>query len=146
MTKKEVSEFDSKDDINKSKHNHKYTSNKSTKSVNDGSVYRVVPLPTPSPNHGPFESLTEPADPDASPFGWHDTDGVEGPEYTITRGNNVYAKEDDEGDGSLSGTDYSPDGGSDLNFDFQADLDQQPADYMDASLTCLLYTSPSPRD
>ena len=132
-------EFDSKDDINKSKHNHKYTSNKSTKSVNDGSVYRVVPLPTPSPNHGPFESLTEPADPDASPFGWHDTDGVEGPEYTITRGNNVYAKEDDEGDGSLSGTDYSPDGGSDLNFDFQADLDQQPADYMDASLTNLFY-------
>ena len=26
----------------------------------------------------------------ASPFGWHDINGVAGPEYTITRGNNVY--------------------------------------------------------
>jgi len=120
-------------------HNHKFVGKQSSKSINDGSVYRVVPLPTPSPNHGPFELLSEPADLEASPFGWHDTDGQPGPEYTITRGNNVYAKEDDEGDGSLSGTDYSPDGGSDLNFDFTADLEQQPSQYMDASITNLFY-------
>ncbi len=122
-------------------HNHKYNYSKNNpkKSFNDGSVYRVVSLPTPSPNHGPFELLTEPADPIASPYGWHDIDGIDGPEYTITRGNNVYAKEDDEGDGSLSGLDYSPDGGAALNFDFEVNLNQQPADYMDVSLTNLFY-------
>jgi len=130
-------EFDTKFNDKKYTHKHKVIEKESI--INDGSVYRVVPLPTPSPNHGPFELLNEPADPEASPFGWHDIDGIEGPEYTITRGNNVYAKEDDEGDGSLSGTDYSPDGGSELNFDFEADLDQQPSDYMDASLTNLFY-------
>ena len=89
----------------------------------------MVSLPTPSPNHGPFELLNDPADPVASPFGWHDTDGVEGPEYTITRGNNVYAREDDEGNGLGTGidTDYSPDGGSELNFNFQADFSLPPS-------------------
>jgi hypothetical protein len=29
----------------------------------------------------------------ASPYGWHDTNGVTGAEYTITRGNNVWAKD-----------------------------------------------------
>jgi hypothetical protein len=134
-------EFDHSDSSKKHDHNHdhKFIGKQPSKSINDGSVYRVVPLPTPSPNHGPFELLSEPADLEASPFGWHDTDGQPGPEYTITRGNNVYAKEDDEGDGSLSGTDYSPDGGSDLNFDFTADLEQQPSQYMDASITNLFY-------
>ena len=137
-------EFDHKDPVKKSNHSnhtHNLVKQNSNKSINDGSVYRVVSLPTPSPNHGPFELLTEPADPDASPFGWHDIDGVDGPEYTITRGNNVYAKEDDEGDGSLSGTDYSPDGGAELNFDFEANLDEQPADYMDTSITNLFYVN-----
>ena len=31
------------------------------------------------------------------PFGWHDTDGSAGPEFTITRGNNVWAQEDANG-------------------------------------------------
>ena len=122
-------------------HNHNFNRNNQLRSSIDGSVYRVVSLPSPSPNHGPFELLSEPANLEASPYGWHDTDGIPGPEYTITRGNNVYAKEDDEGDGSLSGTDYSPDGGSNLNFDFSADLEQQPSQYMDASITNLFYVN-----
>ena len=111
------------------------------KSTQDGSLYRVIPVPTPSPNHGPFELVSNPASIVASPFGWHDTNGEPGPEYTITRGNNVYAKEDDEGDGSLSGQDYSPDGGEELNFNFTADLSLQPADNMDASITNLFYVN-----
>ena len=85
--------------------------------------------------------MSNPASIVASPFGWHDTNGEPGPEYTITRGNNVYAKEDDEGDGSLSGQDYSPDGGEELNFNFTADLSLQPADNMDASITNLFYVN-----
>ena len=111
------------------------------KSSLDGSVYRVIPIPTPSPNHGSFEIVNNPASPVASPFGWHDTNGEPGPEYTITRGNNVYAKEDDEGDGSLSGQDYSPDGGEELNFNFEANLNLQPAENMDASITNLFYVN-----
>ena len=123
------------------KHSHSIVKNNSNKSSNDGSSYNVVSLPTPSPNHGPFELLNDPADPVASPFGWHDTDGVEGPEYTITRGNNVYAREDDEGNGLGTGidTDYSPDGGSELNFNFQADFSLPPSENMDASITNLFY-------
>ena len=34
------------------------------------------------------------ADPSASPFGWHDTNGVAGAEFTDTRGNNVHAYAD----------------------------------------------------
>ena len=97
-------------------HTHSHSQNRIDKNLYkssiDGSTYNVVSLPTPSPNHGPFELLSNPADPIASPFGWHDTNGVDGPEYTITRGNNVYAREDDEGDGLGTGinADYSPDG------------------------------------
>ena len=128
-------------------HTHSYGQNDINNNLNkssiDGSTYNVVSLPTPSPNHGPFELLTNPADPIASPFGWHDTDGIDGPEYTITRGNNVYAREDDEGDGLGTGinTDYSPDGGAELNFNFQPDFSLPPSENMDASITNLFYTN-----
>ncbi len=121
------------------KHTHTIFKNNSNKSFNDGSSYNVVSLPTPSPNHGPFELLSEPYAPNASPFGWHDVNGIEGPEFTITRGNNVWAREDDEGDGFQTGYDYSPDGGSQLNFNFEANLEEQPVEYMDVSITNLFY-------
>ena len=84
-------EFD-KDGNHTHSHSQKLIDKNLNKSSIDGSTYNVVSLPTPSPNHGPFELLSNPADPIASPFGWHDTDGVDGPEYTITRGNNVYVR------------------------------------------------------
>ncbi len=59
--------------------------------VNDGSSYRVFELPKESPNDGPHTLVNNPADATGSPFGWHDTDGVGGPEFTITRGNNAHA-------------------------------------------------------
>ena len=37
---------------------------------------------------------TDPADATASPFGWHDDDGVAGADSTFTVGNNVIAQED----------------------------------------------------
>ena len=57
-------------------------------------AYNVFALPIESPAHGPRTLVVEPGNNIASPFGWHDTDGVPGDEYTITRGNNVHAYED----------------------------------------------------
>ena len=104
--------------------------------LTDGSSYNVFALPAESPIHGPRQLLSEPSSDIASPYGWHDTDGIEGPEYTITRGNNVWAREDIDG---LGGNGYSPDGTSELNFDFELNFDQQPIGYQDASLTNLFY-------
>ena len=71
-------------------------------------AYRVYAQPTESPNHAvppnplpPEDGRTLEADPQddtASPFGWHDTDGLPGAEFTILRGNNVHAYDDLDGD------------------------------------------------
>lgn len=98
--------------------------------------YRVFPIPAESPNHGADELISDPADPVASPFGWHDTDGVVGPEFTITRGNNVIAQDDINGN---NGSGASPDGGSGLVFDFPFDFTQQPIGYLDGATTNLFY-------
>ena len=114
-----------------------YIQESETQSIlTDGSSYNVFALPAESPIHGPRQLLSEPSSDVASPYGWHDTDGIEGPEYTITRGNNVWAREDIDG---LGGNGYSPDGTSELNFDFELNFDQQPIGYQDASLTNLFY-------
>ncbi|MDB4180367.1 T9SS-dependent M36 family metallopeptidase, partial [Flavobacteriaceae bacterium] len=106
--------------------------------LSDGAQYNVFALPAESPIHGPRQLLLEPSNDLASPYGWHDTDGTEGAEYTITRGNNVWAREDIDGQG---GQGYSPDGTSELNFDFELNFEQQPIGYQDASLTNLFYTN-----
>ena len=56
--------------------------------------YNVFALPVESPLHGSRSLVVSPADSLASPFGWHDTNGVDGPDYTITQGNNVFAYTD----------------------------------------------------
>jgi extracellular elastinolytic metalloproteinase len=83
---------------------------------NDGAQYLVFPLPLESPLHGDQQWVVNPADPIASPFGWHDTDGQSGPEHTITRGNNARAYLDPGNLNASSGGE--PDGGSQLIFDF----------------------------
>lgn len=104
--------------------------------LGNGSQYKVYPLPIESPIHGNRSVVSEPADPLASPYGWHDTDGAVGNEYTITRGNNVWAFED---------TDFSftpgnsPDGGPTLDFIYPLNLNQNPSNYMDAAITNLFY-------
>lgn len=98
--------------------------------------YNVFAVPVESPNHGPRSLVVGPSDPVASPFGWHDDDGVDGPEYTITRGNNVYATEDTNDD-DLPG--YAPDGGPSLNFDFPLNLNQAGTGFWDPAITNLFY-------
>ena len=130
--------FESSTSINTSKifETSNQINNKSL--LSDGSQYNVFALPAESPIHGPRQLLLEPSNDLASPYGWHDTDGAEGPEYTITRGNNVWAREDIDGQG---GQGYSADGTSELNFDFELNFEQQPIGYQDASLTNLFYTN-----
>jgi hypothetical protein len=106
--------------------------------VLDGSSYRVLQLPTESPNDDERQLVENPADGLASPFGWHDTDGVPGADFTITRGNNLHAylDQDDDEQQDFGG---SPDGGAGLDFDFPADLTEHAQFYRDAVVTNLFY-------
>lgn len=101
-------------------------------------VYNVYALPVEAPSFGVRSLVVNPADPTASPYGWHDTDGQVGDEYTITRGNNVHAY-DDIANNDAPGT--SADGGASLNFDFPVNFSQAPSTYLDASLTNLFYVN-----
>ncbi|HRD52908.1 MAG TPA: M36 family metallopeptidase, partial [Flavobacteriales bacterium] len=74
----------------------------------------------------------------ASPYGWQDTNGAAGAEYTITRGNNVWAKEDIANDNETT-IGFSPDGGPALDFDFPINLANAPNTYQSALITNLYY-------
>lgn len=103
-----------------------------------GGSYRVIPFNYESPNHSSFQLLSNPSDAKASPFGWHDVDGVDGADYTITRGNNVWAKDDFAGDNSATAS--SPNGGSSLIFDFPyGGTNVDAKTYIDAANTNLFY-------
>lgn len=101
-------------------------------------TYAVFPLPYESPLSGPRISVTDVADAYASPYGWHDTNGVIGPEYTDTRGNNVFAQEDRNGDDTGG---VRPDGGAGLVFTPVFDLTQNPtnANQVQSAITNLFY-------
>lgn len=108
--------------------------------------YKVFAPPVESPTHAnpPNPPNTEDnrvivTDPDsaASPFGWHDTNGVAGAEYTITRGNNVWAYQDRDGNNASAGDE--PDGGAPLVFNFPLDLTQDPSAYIPAAVTNLFF-------
>lgn len=110
--------------------------NKSILDVQSGS-YRVVPYNIESPNHGARQLVISPSNALASPFGWHDTNGVIGAEFTITKGNNVSAFEDLDDD-DVEG--LSPNGGPSLVFDFPYQGINAPAiNYLDAATTNLFY-------
>lgn len=104
-----------------------------------GETYNVFPVPLSNPLEGARQLVTSPADPIASPYGWHDTDGQAGAEYTITRGNNTHAYHDRDGNGITAGDE--PDGGASLQFDFPLDLSKEPDTYTDAAVTQLFYIS-----
>ena len=103
--------------------------------------YRVYALPTESPAHAgdPAADLrtlaADPHDALASPYGWHDTDGVAGPEHTITRGNNVNA----EPGPTMTPPRTPPDGGPGLAFDFPFDPALAPPANLDAGVTNAFY-------
>lgn len=100
--------------------------------------YNVFDWPVESPNHG-SRTLSNAPWLDggiASPFGWHDTDGAAGPEYTDTRGNNCRAQEDADAN-NTGGT--RPSGGANLDFDFPLDFSGAPSTYLPAATTNLFY-------
>jgi extracellular elastinolytic metalloproteinase len=107
----------------------------------DGASYRVYELPLESPNDGERTLVKDPADPVASPFGWHDTNGADGAEFTTTEGNTVHAYLDtfNAGMGVPGVTDAN--GGQSLTFDFAFNPDNPPTLNKDAAATNLFYWS-----
>ena len=103
-----------------------------------GASYRVFAHPKESPNDGGRTLVFDPANPVASPFGWHDTDGVFGPEFTVTRGNNVHAYTDTDAN-NVADPGSDPDGGASLTFDFTLDPTQNASTYRPAAVTNLFY-------
>ena len=99
-------------------------------------TYNVFTLPAVSPIEGTRSIVVDPQDATASPYGWHDTDGVAGAEFTDTRGNNVIAQEDVNADNAGG---FRPSGGASLNFDFAYDPTQDPAASQAAALTNVFY-------
>lgn len=93
----------------------------------DHAGYSAVPLPNEHPNDGGFFVLADPQLPAASPFGWHDTNGVAGAEFTDTRGNNVDVRLDRDANNSADSTPPRPAGTSALDFSsYSFDATQSP--------------------
>ncbi|MEL6669277.1 MAG: M36 family metallopeptidase, partial [Bacteroidota bacterium] len=99
--------------------------------------YNVFPFPVESPSHGTTAVVVDPVDALASPFGWHDTNAVDGPEFTITRGNNVHAYHDIFN--LRRSINDEPDGGTELCFDFPYTPGLRPHEQVDAAITNLFY-------
>jgi subtilisin-like proprotein convertase family protein len=107
--------------------------------------YRVFALPLESPADGPgcttlaacpsHTIVSNPADPLASPFGWHDTNGTAGPEFTATQGNNITAFVDRDGD--VQGTPTSGSATNDYVFPF--DPTQPPVGNQNEAVVNLFY-------
>ncbi|MCA9064696.1 MAG: M36 family metallopeptidase, partial [Planctomycetaceae bacterium] len=87
--------------------------------------YRAIEIPFENPIERTPQIITDPqnAGITASPFGWHDTDGVAGAEFTDTRGNNVFAQQDMDANNVDTGV-TRPNGGATLDFDFPFDPTQ----------------------
>ena len=103
--------------------------------------YEVFPLPCENPDDCERQIVENPSDAIASPYGWHDVDGAEGAEYTITRGNNVHAFTDKDMDESPD-VDGEADGGAGLEFSGDAvplDLDLSPLLQPEAPTANLFY-------
>jgi hypothetical protein len=89
-----------------------------------------LPLP---PSDG-RQTVYDPADPIASPLGWHNTGSAS---YTIMQGNNIRAYEDSRRYNRPIGT--QPDCTSSLTCAFALDLAQSPSSYRPAAVTNLFY-------
>lgn len=132
--------FESHDDCGHAERNTGFApsileTTQATKTQADAS-YQVFNYPIESPYHGNRTVEEDPADVVASPFGWHDVNGVAGAEYFITRGNNVWAQDDRNGN---NGTGFSPDGGTGLQFAADFDVSQSATNYINASIINLFY-------
>jgi len=127
---------------NETSSNHNCTANflkNSSFAVGDGASYRVYPFPAESPLETDHVLVLDPSDANASPLGWHDTDGMDGAEFTITRGNNVHAYIDSLSNNNSVGGE--PDGGEDLVFDFEHDQSMEPNKSTQAAQVNLFYAN-----
>jgi extracellular elastinolytic metalloproteinase len=104
-------------------------------------IYQVYALPTESPNHAspapPADGrsiVSFPAEPTASPLGWHDDGSTL---YTIMRGNNVHAY--DDLDNNNQPPPVQPDCGAGLDCSFPIDLNADPTSYTSAAVANLFY-------
>lgn len=121
-------------------HDQPYTKeqaqNNNNKSLLLTGTYNVFERPLESPFSGSrtMALADDIVDLTASPYGWHDTDGVDGNEYTVTRGNNVNAYEDGDNVG------FQPDGGASLTFDYPFNQTYSSSNqYESAAITNLFY-------
>ena len=105
----------------------------------NGPTYNVFAIPLESPSHGDRTLEVSPSNTIASPYGWHDTNAQEGPEYYITRGNNVHAFSDLNDSNTPQGDE--PYGGFDLVFDYPFDPMTEPDQNLDAATVNLFYMS-----
>lgn len=101
--------------------------------------YKVLPVTARAPNQGTISVVTNPADKLASPWGWHDTNGKTGAEYTITSGNNaaVRTRRDETAPGSLGY--FIPSGGPTNTYNFSANFSKDPSTYQAAAAVQLFY-------
>ena len=101
------------------------------------SSYLVYEWPVESPNHAsplpPADARTVQVDPQnsASPFGWHDTNGVPDPEFTTTQGNNV--------DAQKSGVEAECGPSLDCSFVLDLTIDPTAGSNVDAAIANLFY-------
>ena len=110
-------------------------------------TYEVFALPGENPDETPRTIVTDPhiitptPAPLPSPFGWHDTNGIAGAEFTITTGNNVNAYADRDAN-NLPDAGSQPDGGAGLDFTgalVTFDPSQPPSSYTAAAVVNLFY-------
>jgi uncharacterized repeat protein (TIGR01451 family) len=106
--------------------------------VAEESSYLVFPLGVESPIHGERRLEKSPWDAEASPFGWHDTNGEDGPEFTITRGNNSWSYPDRNGDDNPD-TDVTAEGGDTLSFIEYYEVDGASDSILKAALVQTFY-------
>ena len=106
----------------------------------ENATYNVLPIPLENPADGPFQVVTNPhiASPLASPFGWHDTNGFSGADFTTTIGNNVDAHLDRNGD-NVADAGSRPDGGSSLDFIATFNASLSPFSNASATVNNLFY-------
>ena len=103
--------------------------------------YRVIPYNYQDPNHSPFQLITTAGNALASPNGWHDANNIGGSnavlKYAYTRGNNMLAQEDADGN---NGTGIRATSSAGLVFDFPyGGQSALPTSYTSAATTNLFY-------
>lgn len=101
--------------------------------------YDVFPVPVENPTVSDRMLVSDVAHPIASPYGWHDTNMIAGAEFTDTRGNNVFAQEDNDGDDGINTDGLRPNGGAELLFSPALNLDLHPLRNQDAATLNLFY-------